>query len=374
MRIAIDARMYGQEQCSGIGAYIKNLTDALFKLDQENEYFLFMREPEFSRFVSPNERVKKVLVAPRWYSYAEQFVLPFQFAKEKFDLIHYPHFNSPVFYCKKSVCTIHDLTPFHFPGHKMGSLIRRIGYRLVFNATVAKARRILTVSDSTKKGIAETFGVPECKIKTTHLGVDEIFRVPVKSDIINAVKDKYRITQPYIFFIGVWRNHKNIEGLIRAFEILKEKYALPHQLVLGGREDLHYTKVRDQIEKSKFKNDIITTGFVSEEDLPALYTGADLFCLPSFIEGFGLIAVEAQTCGTPVVSTSTSSMPEVLGDSALYFDPHSEEQMAEQIKKVLSEIDLRAQLIAKGKENASRFSWQKCAEQTLAIYRQCLEK
>jgi glycosyltransferase involved in cell wall biosynthesis len=373
MRIAIDARMYGKEECSGIGDYIHNLTDALFKLDTENEYVLFMREPQFSRFNQPNERVKKVMVTPRWYSYAEQLVLPFQLAKEKFDLIHYPHFNSPVFYFKKSVCTIHDLTPFYFPGHKMGSLIRRIGYRLVFNATVAKARRVLTVSDSTKRGVVDLFGVPENKIKTTLLGVDEIFRKDIKSDIINSVKTKYSITKPYLFFLGVWRNHKNVEGLVRAFGVLKRKYNLPHQLVLGGREDLHYTKVKEEIEASEFKKDIIATGFIADDDLPALYAGAEAFVLPSFIEGFGLIAIEAQSCGCPVASTNTSSMPEVLGDSAIYFDPSDADQMAEQMHRILSEVDLRQKLILLGAANASRFSWEKCAAETLETYRQAIK-
>ena len=374
MRIAIDARMYGNSQCTGIGTYIEKLTSALFEIDQENEYIMFMREPEFSKFTPPNNRVKKVLVTPRWYSYGEQFFLPFQFMQEKFDLIHYPHFNSPVFFPKKSVCTIHDVTPLFFPGHKMKSIIRRLAYKLVFHATLRKAKQIIAVSESTKRGILENFNLPENKIKITYEGVDERFRIIAKNDIISETKRKFGITQPYIFFIGVWRNHKNVETLVKSFAILKEKYQVPHQLVLGGREDLHYTKIREEINQSAYKKDIITPGFISDTDLPILYNAATLFALPSFIEGFGIIAIEAQSCGCPVVSTNTTSMPEVLNDSALFFNPNDPEELAEKMFQIINNETLRQNLIKKGLQNIKRFSWQKCAKETLQIYQKTLNQ
>ncbi|MEK7159480.1 MAG: glycosyltransferase family 1 protein [Patescibacteria group bacterium] len=368
MRIAIDARMYGNEECTGIGTYIKNLTDNLFQIDSENEYVLFLREPAFSKFIEPNSRVKKVKVTPRWYTYQEQFLLPIQFLREKFDLIHYPHFNSPILFPKKSICTIHDLTPLTFPGHKMNSLIRRLGYRAVFRSTVKKATKIIAVSESTKQGIIRYFKVNPDKIIVTHEGVDERFKIIENCAIINKVKNKFGICQPFIFYVGVWRDHKNLTGLVEAFNLLKKNYALPHQLVLGGREDLHDTKVRERINASPFKNDIITTGYISDQELPPLYNAADLFVLPSFIEGFGLIAIEAQKCGCSVVSTNTSSMPEILNDSALFFNPWSSNEMSEQIYAVLSNETLKQELRNKGLENVKRFSWKKCAEQTLAVY------
>ncbi len=373
MRIAIDARMYGNSQCTGIGTYIEKLTNALFEIDQKNEYIMFMREPEFSKFTPPNNRIKKVLVTPRWYSYAEQFILPFQFMKENFDLIHYPHFNSPLFFPKKSVCTIHDVTPLFFPGHKMKSIIRRLAYKLVFFATLRKARQIIAVSESTKRGILENFHLPKNKIKITYEGVDECFRIIPKNDIISETKKKFGITQPYIFFIGVWRNHKNVETLVKSFAILKAKYNIPHQLVLGGREDLHYTKIREEINNSPYKKEIITPGFISDTDLPILYNGATLFALPSFIEGFGIIAIEAQSCGCPVVSTNTTSMPEVLADSALFFHPDDPEELAENMFRLINDKNLRQNLIEKGLKNVQRFSWKKCAEETLSIYKNTLK-
>ncbi|MFH0779886.1 MAG: glycosyltransferase family 1 protein [Parcubacteria group bacterium] len=368
MRIAIDARMYGPEQCTGIGTYIQKLTDNIFKIDKENEFVVFLREPEFSKFIEPNERVKKVLVASRWYSYAEQFKLPFQFGKQKFDLIHYPHFNSPIIFNRKSVCTIHDITPLFFPGHRMSSTVRRIGYKTVFSSTLHKARQIIAVSESTKAGIVEHFNIKPEKIRVIYNGVDERFGIIENRGIINETKIKYGIDKPFVFFVSVWRSHKNIEGLVKAFNIAKKKYGIPHQLVIGGREDLHYTGVRQEINDSPFKNDIITPGYIDYNDLPSLYNAADLFVIPSFIEGFGLTAIEAQKCGCAVASSNTSSLPEVLNNSALFFDPNNSEEMVEQIYKILNDSELKNSLIKKGLDNAKRFSWHKCAQETLKIY------
>lgn len=386
MKIAIDARMYGPEQCTGIGTYIQKLTENIFKTDKENEFVVFLAEPEYSKFVEPNERVKKILVDARWYSYAEQFKLPFQFGRQKFDLIHYPHFNSPIFFpfmsvmpsflqrhpIPKSICTIHDVTPLFFPGHRMGSLIRRIGYKAVFSATLHKAKKIIAVSESTKQGITEHFNVKTEKIKVIYNGVDERFGIIQNHGIINEAKLKYGIDKPFMFFVSVWRSHKNIEGLVKAFNIAKKKHKIPHQLVIGGREDLHSTDIRKEINASPFKNDIITPGYIDHEDLPALYNAADLFVIPSFIEGFGLTAIEAQKCGCAVASSNTSSLPEILNDSALFFDPNNCEEMAERIYKILNDSELKKSLIEKGLENSKRFSWQSCAKETLDIYRNLL--
>lgn len=369
MKIGIDARMYGNAECTGIGTYIERMTNELFQIDQENEYIMFLRGDGFKKFVSPNKRVRKVEVTPRWYTYQEQFALPFSFAKEKLDLIHYPHFNSPILYPQKSICTIHDITPLFFPGHKMGAWHRRLAHKLVFQSTIRKAKQVIAVSESTKQGIVDHFGMKPEKIKVTYEGVDGRFKNIQNNGIISAVKQKFGITKPYIFFVGVWRNHKNIEGLVKAFNLLKKRDQIKHQLVLGGREDLHYTNIRKEINESPFKNDIITTGFIENEELPVLYSAAETFVVPSFIEGFGLIAIEAQKCGCSVVSSNTSSLPEVLQDSALFFDPKNVEEMANQIKAILENQNTREKLVELGNKNCERFSWRECAKQTLEIYK-----
>jgi glycosyltransferase involved in cell wall biosynthesis len=365
--------MYGAKQTTGIGQYIQQLTDHLFQIDQKNEYLMFMKEPEFSIFTPPTN-VKKIKVTSHWYTYKEQFKLPFELKQENFDLIHYPHFNSPIFFNKKSICTIHDVTPFYFKGHKMKSSIRRWGYKKVFNNTVKKSSQIITVSNSTKKGVVDIFQVPENKIKTIYNGVDSRFKNIKDCGIINKVKEKYGITEPFIFFVGVWRNHKNIEGLISAYNLVKKQYKKPLSLVLAGQEDPHYQNIRKQINQSPYKNSIITPGFIDNNDLPALYSSAEMLVIPSFIEGFGLIAIESQKCHCPVISTNTSSLPEVLEDSALFFDPHKDIEISTQIIKLLSNNTLKQNLIEKGIKNANRFSWNKCATETLNQYNKILQK
>ena len=372
MIIAIDARMYGAEQTTGIGQYIKQLTNHLFKIDPENQYIMFLRSPEFDCYEPPAPNVKKIRVTPRWYTYAEQFKLPFEFRQAKFDLIHYPHFNSPILYHPKSICTIHDITPLFFPGHRMKSIIRRLGYKKVFTGTLKNASHIITVSNSTKQGLVKHLNIPETKIKITYEGVDERFRIISDYGIINQTKARYRITRPFIFSAGVWRNHKNLEGLIAAFEILKQKYQIPHQLVIAGQEDPSYPNIRRAIDASPNKNDIITPGFIPATELPILYNGAELLAFPSFIEGFGLIAIEAQTCGCPVAASNITSLPEILGDSAVLFNPHDSSDIAAKIYQIISNQTIKTTLTQKGLINSQLFSWYTCARQTLDVYHSIL--
>jgi len=373
MIIGIDARMYGSAQ-TGIGNYIKNLTDHLFQIDNQNQYVLFLREPEFSKFKPSAANVKKVKVTPRWYSYGEQIKLPFQFMKEKIDLIHYPHFNSPILFFKPSVVTIHDVTPYHFPGHRMNSSVRKLGFKLVFKNSVHRSKKVIAVSESTKRDIIKYFDVTAKKIIVTYLGVKPDFHVMKNYGIINKVKEKYGITKPYIFYVGVWRNHKNLPGLIKAFHLLKTKYKLDYQLVIGGNEDPHYPEVRKTWGKLNLQNDIITPGFITNEELPAFYNGAEAYVIPSFIEGFGLIGIEAMACGTPVISSNTSSLPEVLNKAALYFDPKDHKQMAKKIYLILTDENFKKAMINKGFEQIKKYSWKKCAEDTLKVYKSTLNK
>ena len=369
MKIGIDARMYGYAQ-TGIGNYIRHLLKSIFELDKENNYVIFLLPEEFDNFELPNERIKKVKVSAKWYGWKEQFLFPFQLYKEKLDLMHFTHFNSPVLYFKKSIVTIHDVTPLHFPGHKMKSLIRRIGFKIVFFSSVKKATRVIAVSESTKNDIVKYFKIKKNKIKVIYEGVDEQFGIVVDR---HACPLQCQITKPFIFYTGVWRNHKNLVGLIKAFGILRNKYKLDYQLVLGGKEDPYYPEVRKTWEKLNLEKDIIRTGFIDQKDLPLLYNSAKLFVIPSFYEGFGLIGLEAMACGTPVVSSNTTSLPEVLGNAAMYFNPHNPKEMAEKMKLVLTDEKLYNEMREKGFKQIRKYSWEKMGEETIGIYKKILD-
>ena len=366
--IGIDARMYGYAQ-TGIGNYIRHLLKFIFELDKENNYVIFLMSEEFDDFELPNERIKKIKVSSKWYGWKEQLLFPFQLYKENLDLMHFTHFNSPILYFKRSIVTIHDITPYFFPGHKMRSIIRKIGFKAVFFSSVKKASKVIAVSENTKNDIANYFKIRKGKINIIYEGVDEQFKIISDDQKITEIKKKYNITKPFIFYTGVWRNHKNLVGLIKAFGILKNKYKLDHQLVLGGKEDPYYPEVRETWEKLGLGSEIIRTGFIDQEDLPLFYNAAKLFIIPSFYEGFGLIGLESMACGTPVVSSDRTSLPEVLGDAAIYFDPKDSEEIAKKIKLVLTDEKLYNELKKKGFKQVEKYSWRKMGKETMGVYR-----
>lgn len=370
MRIGVDARMYGPKIATGIGAYIKNLTDELFSLDQENEYFLFLRDPAYAEYIPPSPKIKKVKVNCPWYSLSEQLLMPLILLKYRLDLVHFPHFNAAVFYPKKFIITVHDITPKFFPGPKAKkSFIRRWGYRLVFALSLARAKKIISVSEHTKDNLVKHFKIPAKKIEVIHLGIDSSFKETDDPLRISTIKEIYEITKPYLFYLGVWRDHKNLPGLISAFNLLKEKSDFDYQLVLAGQPDPRYPEIEQAIRASPYKNDVNRPGFVPQGDLPALYSAASLFVLPSFCEGFGLVAVEALACGCPVAASKTTSLPEILGEAGIYFDPHNPAAMAETIERVLIDSNLRQELKTKGLKKAAGYRWPDTAKKVLALYR-----
>lgn len=369
MKIGIDARMYGVEATTGIGAYIKNLTDQLFLIDEKNEYFLFMLEPAFSQFQPPNNRIKKILVKSHWYTLREQIELPMILLKSKLDLVHFPHFNVPLFYPKNFIVTIHDITPKFFPGPKAKkSLIRRLGYQLIFKSGIKRAKKIIVNSNHTKQNLIKHFKIQENKINVTYLGVDEQFKVIEDKSLIDNIKNKYKISKPFIFYIGVWRDHKNLPNLVKAFNLIKESYGIDCQLVLAGKPDSNYPEIQEEINNSKFRFDIINPGFIEQKELILFYNAAELFVLPSFCEGFGLVALESLACGTPVIASNSTSLPEILGKSSLYFDPNQPSQIAQLINSILTDQNLYQNLKNLGLNQIKKYNWRECSTKTLNVY------
>ncbi|MFA6097250.1 MAG: glycosyltransferase family 1 protein [Candidatus Paceibacterota bacterium] len=372
LTIGIDARMYGFAQ-TGIGNYIRHLIGCIFEFDKENYYVIFLLPEEFDNFKTPNDRIKKVKLSSKWYSWSEQLLFPFELYRQNLDLVHFTHFNSPILYFGKSAVTIHDITPFFFPGHKMKSLLRRVGFRAVFYSSVKKASRVIAVSKNTKKDIVDHFRINGKKIDVVYEGVDGQFSSQKDSAKISALKSKYALHKPFIFYTGVWRNHKNLVGLIEAFGVLKKEYKMDFDLVLGGNEDPYYPEVRKTWQKLGLEKDIRRIGFIAQEELPAFYNAASLFVIPSFYEGFGLIGLESFASGTPVISSNRTSLPEILGDAAIYFDPNNHREMAEKMRLVLTDKKLYNELIQKGFEQVKKYSWEKMGRETLKIYERMLK-
>lgn len=362
--IGIDARMCGAAQ-TGIGIYIEYLIKNLLEIDQVNFYKIFLLESEFNRLEINQSNAQKVKVNSRWYGWKEQLVLPWQMMRKRVDLMHFPHFNAPILYRGKSIVTIHDLTPLRFPGRKMGgSLYRKKAFKYVFSNAVRRASKVIAVSSYTKNDLMRNFGVNEDKIRVIYEGVRKL---KAKSLSTNQL-----IVKPYIFYTGVWREHKNLIGLIKAFNILIKKYHMDLWLVLGGKEDPYYPEIRKTWEKLGLRDKIITPGFLSDEELTVFYKNASLFVIPSFAEGFGFVGLEAMAYGTPVAASDIMSLPEVLGNGAVYFNPRDVNNMAETMRKVLTDEFLRQDLIQKGRQQVQKYSWRKMAKETLRLYRDIL--
>ncbi len=372
MRIGIDARFYSE---SGVGRYLRNLISNLMVSDKKNEYFIFLLPKDFDEFEN-SKNFQKVKTECSWYGFAEQFNLPKLLKQYNLDLVHFPHFNVPIFYTGKFVVTIHDLIHQHHAMTRATTLnpftfkIKQFGYRKVFKTAVTKSLKVLVPSESVKKLLVDEWNVGTEKIIVTHEAVDnEILSINEKiaGKNIEKVLQKFKINGDFIFYVGNAHPHKNVDGLIKAFLILKQRY--PNlKLVLSGYDHYFWERVR------KESNDpsIIYTGFVSDEELVALFKSARLFVLPSFEEGFGIPVLEAMACGCPVVCSNTSSLPEVAGNAAIFFDPSDQKDLINKISKVLDDEDYKKSLISKGKKRVKLFNWKRLAEQTLEVYKKCV--
>lgn len=363
LKIGIDARMFS-DAFTGIGRYTYELTHRFFVLQPDVEWVLFLNEPEFSEFDFP-ENVKKVCVDAPHYSFAEQTRFLRALNQEKCDLIWFTHFNKPLFYSGPYVVTIHDTTLSFYPGKKMGQWWRKLAYKFVITSAVRSAKNIITVSQNTRDDVVKLFHIAPEKITPIWNGLSSEFHVCSEEER-KSVRKKYNLPKQFFLYTGVWREHKNLVRLLKAFDIVRREYS-NIQLVITGRRDPHYPEVLNTVHELKLDNAVRFVGLVDFGDLQKLYSAATAYVFPSLYEGFGLPPLEAMAAGTPVVVSNSSAIPEVCGDAAEYFDPEDVEEMAEKMRVIISNNNRRKELIKKGFEKIKEFSWEKAATETLKI-------
>lgn len=374
MRVGIDCRMWSQ---SGVGRYIRNLVFNLQKLDKRNDYFIFFLRKDFNSF-SFNRNFIKVQANFGWYGLVEQLKFPKLLNQYSLDLVHVPHFNVPFFYSGKYIVTIHDLIHQHFKMERVTTLYpliyraKQFGYNKVFKNALDKSQKILVPSNFVKGQLMDEWSVDQKRIVVTHEAVEgQLIAIATGCTQIkiNKVLQKFNIKQPFLFYVGNAHPHKNVEGLIAAFLQLKLKFD-SLKLVLSGHDHYFWQRVKKDYQHK----DIIYTGYITDEQLVALYKGAKVFVMPSFEEGFGIPILEAMALSCPVVSSNAGALKEVGADAALYFDPNNQEDMVEKISLLChpegsdGSNNLREQLIEKGKKRYKEFSWEKLAKQTLKVY------
>ncbi len=369
MRIGIDARFISNG--SGLGRYAYKLLEFLLKLDTENEYIVLVYKGEEKYVDYPYGKYRVVGVDFQHYSLAEQWGYWKFLNSLKCDLVHFTNFNHPILYRGKFVVTIHDLTLLFYPGRVRRKWVSELGYKLVMKSAVGNSAKVIAISEFTKRDILKYFGGHKSKIEVIYEAANEKYEQVKNVGRIERVKKKYKIRKPYFLYVGQWRVHKNLVRLIESFSLVKEA-GHDTQLVLVGKEDPRYPEVREAIAKSKYRDDIVITGFAAEEDLSSIYSGAISFVFPSLYEGIGLPPLEAMQCGVPVISSDASCMPEILEDAVLYFDPRDLHEISQAMIKVYSDQKVRQGLIARGFRQVEKYSWEKMAQETLDVYKSVL--
>jgi len=373
MLIGIDASRAFQKERTGIEEYsyqvIKHLRDNLkddsssAKFSESKQVILYCNPAvnDCPDFKLPKNWKVKFLRAPLFWT---QVRLSLEMLFRPVDVLFIPAHTVPVIYSSKTVVVVHGLEYEFCP--QAYSFFERLYMRWSIRNSCRWAKKIIAVSENTKKDLMRLYGVPEKKIKVIYEGInDQIPNLKSQSQIVS----KFKIQNlRFLLFVGRLEERKNICGIIEAFEILKEKYNLPHKLVLAGKFGYGEETIKNKIERSKYEEDIALPGFVSDEEKFKLMKKAEVFLFPTFYEGFGLPILEAQSMGTPVVTSSVSSMPEVVclsrerdDYSAVLVDPKNPLAIAEAVYKLISDENYKNDIIEKGLENVKRFSWEKCA-------------
>lgn len=367
MKIAIQAADLDHARIDGTRVYILNLLKYFGKLDPKSQFLIYHKSkfnPQLTPEVFSNYRIMKKPLPTFW----TQLRLCQSLYVEKPDALWMPMHNIPYFRPKgiRTTVTIHDLAFKYFPE----CFTKYELWKLNFLARLAIMRsdKIITISQSSKKDILKFYPkIKEDKIQVIYHGFDkEIFSQERNAEKENEMKRHLGIEGEYILYVGAIQPRKNLEVLIEAFEKLKEDEKYKNlKLVLAGEKAWMWEDVFKKIENSPNKNDILTPGRIKFQDLGHLMRGAEVFCFPSLYEGFGIPILEAFAAHVPVVCSNNSSLPEVAGDAALYFDGHEASFLAQNLKSILDDPKLRNDLIAKGQAQMQKFSWEKCAEETL---------
>lgn len=364
MRIAIDASTISTQ--GGPRTYVLGLLDALFRIDRENEYVIFYNDPcHLGRFPLAREIVLPGgnPVARLW---REHLLLPLACRRERVDLLHCPKSAIPFFSPCPVVVTLHDLIPIRHP--ETEKFAARLYWRLQIPIAARRSDFIITDSEHARREIMTDFRVPADRVRAVMLAYDPAMLAPRDEAAGRAIRARYGLPDGYILYVGTIQPRKNLDTLIEAFHRLKSGGGMTEKLVIVGRKGWLYEGLFARVRELGLGDDIIFTGFVPDEELPFIYDGARVFVYISLFEGFGLPPLEAMACGVPVVTSDTTSLPEVVGDAGIAVPPTDTAKVAEAIGRVLADPSLAASMGQRGMARARTFSWDATARETLEIY------
>ncbi|MFH1088960.1 MAG: glycosyltransferase family 1 protein [Candidatus Uhrbacteria bacterium] len=368
MKIGIDARMYGPKVGGGgLGRYVEQLITELQSTDQKNHYVLFLKKENFEACRITNPNFEKRLADVHWYTFDEQRILPKIIDREKLDLIHFPHWNIPLLLRTPFVVTIHDLILLDDPSSakatSLGSIayaIKRLGYKAVLQKAISRSQKIITVSKATEFSILKHFPkVDAKKIQVVYEGVVGLDR---------GERGKGKGKENFILYIGNSYPHKNLQTLLEAFQIFRQ-IEPEAKLVMAGHQDLFSDRIEAFAKTLNFPTDAVKFIRDPEDKIIAdLYSNAKIYVFPSKLEGFGLPGLEAMSMGVPVIAARAGSLPEILGDAAVYFDPNRVDDLTQTIQNLWNNDSQQNELTTKGFQQVKKYSWQKMAGEIKEVY------
>ena len=387
MRIAIDAR-FVTDHFPGIGRYVYNLLINLAEINSDHTIFaLYNPKLPNSRYdlarLNRYSRTSLIAVDAPLFSLIEQIRVPRMLHHIQADIYHSPYYVRPYANLPcSSVVTIHDVIPHLFPEYV--SLRARLLFELLIRLAIRSSQRIIAISTNTYDDLVKVYDVPLNKLAITPFAVDAYFR-PQSAEAIASLRKKYDLPERYVLSFSSNKPHKNFVNLIEAWAQLQnmaivgskaesrnDKDLIQYKLVVAGHWDPRYPESYRKIVEYGLMDSVKFIHNVAEADLPALYSGAELFAFPSIYEGFGLPPLEAMACGVPVLCCNTSSLPEIVGDAAIYVEPESH-KVASGLKTALEDSVLRASLREAGSRRVKKFSWRRTAEMTKAVYESLTE-
>lgn len=368
MRIGIDARSL-QQKGAGVGRYLANLIKHYPVIDPTSEYVLyFSKETDIN--LPPKFSVKTIKLPAMNFNFTWlNICLPWELSVNKIDLFHCPFYGLPFIQPCPMIVTVHDIIYEIHP--EWFSFHQGMSFRLLARWGVRSAKKIIADSEFTKKDIIERYKVDEKKIEVVYLAPDESFKKIADQNLIERARLKYGIRNDYLIHVGAIHARRNIKRLLEAFQKIKEK-KFDLQLVLIGGLNVKAADFYSLIHTLDLQSEVLHLAYVPEEDLACLYNGAKALIYASLYEGFGLPLVEAMACGIPVIASNVSSIPEIMGDAGILFDPYNVDEISSAMELVLRDTALRSKLSGKSLKRASEFSWLNAARQTVKVYNEAM--
>ncbi|MDD5284666.1 MAG: glycosyltransferase family 1 protein [Desulfuromonadaceae bacterium] len=382
MKIALNAISFAPGRMGGVETYFRNLVRSLQEIDTVNDYYLLCNRGYIDSLMLSNPHFTPLpslyaKPSPLWYlrvalrdTIGLDIIRPLM-NRLDMDIVHHPFsFLNPMGLRIPSVLTFIDMQHEFFPEYFSSRALRF--RRALYRSSAEQANRIIAISEHARICLADRYDIAPEKIDAIHIGYNPQFRLIDNQDILESVRSRYNLRKPFIYYPAATWPHKNHKKLLAALKIIKERYGFDGQLVLSGIAMEANDDVIGEIGRLGLHEDVVLLGYLPEEDLPCLYNLARLMVFPSLYEGFGIPLVEAMACSCPVVCSNVTSIPEVVGNAAVTFDPVFAEDMAERIWALWSDDSLQQELKTKGLDRARQFSWENMARQTVNVYEKAL--